>query len=136
MKLSNLSDGYIKFPAKKFYAGKLVNGRILSLDTNSKPVRVCIVNNPITQREKKTTLSLSLSLSLTHTQPRVEMSLRKTALRTQLFFSDLKEGDKKSGKVKSVKPYGVFVSLDSTSFYLQCVREPTTFSPSPSPSLP
>ncbi|XP_038881067.1 rRNA biogenesis protein RRP5 isoform X2 [Benincasa hispida] len=90
--LSNLSDGYIDNPEKEFPVGKLVRGRILSVEPLSKRVEVTL---------KSVTESGALRES-------------NDDLRS---FS---AGDMISGRIKRVESFGLFISIDNTDVVGLC----------------
>uniref|UniRef100_A0A2P2MJP8 S1 motif domain-containing protein n=1 Tax=Rhizophora mucronata TaxID=61149 RepID=A0A2P2MJP8_RHIMU len=89
--LSNLSDGYIDDPEKEFPIGKLVVGKILSVEPLSKRVEV--------------TLKLSGSIA--------------TKSETS-DLSHLSVGSIISGKIKRVESYGLFIEIDHTNLVGLC----------------
>ncbi|KAG6700889.1 hypothetical protein I3842_08G135300 [Carya illinoinensis] len=90
--LSNLSDGYVENPEKEFPVGKLLIGRVLSVEPLSKRVEVTL----------KTLGSSSSSKS------------EIDALRT------LRIGNIMSGRIKRVEAYGLFITIDDTSLVGLC----------------
>ncbi|XP_010934562.1 rRNA biogenesis protein RRP5 isoform X2 [Elaeis guineensis] len=90
--LSNLSDGYIENPEKEFPAGKLVHGRVLSVDPASKRVEVTL------KTEMKTEVAKS------------DASV----------FCNLHVGDVISGQIRRIEPYGLFIAIDNTNVVGLC----------------
>ncbi|KAJ8544824.1 hypothetical protein K7X08_017407 [Anisodus acutangulus] len=90
--LSNLSNGYVENPEKEFPVGKLVTGKVVSVEPLSKRVEV--------------TLRTSSAVGA----PKSD----KDAL------SNLTVGDVISGRVKRVEPYGLFITVDHTNLVGLC----------------
>ncbi|KAE8649759.1 rRNA biogenesis protein RRP5 [Cucumis sativus] len=90
--LSNLSDGYIDNPEKEFPTGKLVRGRILSVEPLSKRVEVTLK-------------------SVTETG-----ALRGSNNDLRSFSA----GDIISGRIKRVESFGLFISIDNTDVVGLC----------------
>ncbi|XP_022966127.1 rRNA biogenesis protein RRP5 [Cucurbita maxima] len=90
--LSNLSDGYVKDPEKEFPVGKIVRGRILSLEPLSKRVEVTL---------KSVTANGALKAN-SHDLKR---------------FS---AGDIVSGRIKRVESFGLFIIIDNTDVVGLC----------------
>ncbi|KAL3341525.1 hypothetical protein AABB24_025863 [Solanum stoloniferum] len=90
--LSNLSDGYVENLEKEFPVGKLVIGRVVSVEPLSKRVEI--------------TLRTSSAVGA----PKSD----KDAL------SNLTVGDVISGRVKRVEPYGLFITVDHTNLVGLC----------------
>ncbi|XP_016442839.2 rRNA biogenesis protein RRP5 [Nicotiana tabacum] len=90
--LSNLSDGYVENPEKEFPVGKLVVGKVVSVELLSKRVEVTL----------RTSSAVGASKS------------DKDAL------SNLTVGDVISGRVKRVEPYGLFILVDNTNMVGLC----------------
>ncbi|KAL4021140.1 hypothetical protein IC575_019931 [Cucumis melo] len=90
--LSNLSDGYIDNPEKEFPTGKLVRGRILSVEPLSKRVEVTLK-------------------SVTETG-----GLRESNNDLRSFSA----GDIISGRIKRVESFGLFISIDNTDVVGLC----------------
>lgn len=91
--ISNLSDGYIQQPEVDFPVGKVVHGRVLSVEIGSGRVDLTLR----TQDGEKTR-SNSGFLSL----------------------HDLQVGSVISGKVRRVEPYGVFAAIGHSTFVGLC----------------
>ncbi|KAJ6870677.1 rRNA biogenesis protein RRP5 [Populus alba x Populus x berolinensis] len=89
--LSNLSEGYIDDPEKEFPIGKLLTGRVLSVEHLSKRIEV--------------TLKSSLS--------NVSKSEKSD-------LSRLHVGEIISGRIKRVESYGLFIALDHTNLVGLC----------------
>ncbi|XP_010317858.1 rRNA biogenesis protein RRP5 [Solanum lycopersicum] len=90
--LSNLSDGYVENIEKGFPVGKLVIGRVVSVEPLSKRVEI--------------TLRTSSAVGA----PKSD----KDAL------SNLTVGDVISGRIKRVEPYGLFITVDHTNLVGLC----------------
>lgn len=90
--LSNLSDGYVENLEKEFPVGKLVIGRVVSVEPLSKRVEI--------------TLRTSSAVGA----PKSD----KDAL------SNLTVGDVISGRVKRVEPYGLFITVDHANLVGLC----------------
>ncbi|KAH9737715.1 rRNA biogenesis protein RRP5 [Citrus sinensis] len=85
--LSNLSDGYVESPEKEFPIGKLVAGRVLSVEPLSKRVEV----------------TLKTSDSRTASQSEINN------------LSNLHVGDIVIGQIKRVESYGLFITIENTN---------------------
>ncbi|XP_031485662.1 rRNA biogenesis protein RRP5 [Nymphaea colorata] len=85
--LSNLSDEYIEAPEKGFPVGKLVHGRVLSVEPLSKRVDV------------------SLRTKLPRVTPDINI----------IDMQSFKAGNIISGKIRRVEPYGLFITIDHTN---------------------
>ncbi|KAF3794450.1 rRNA biogenesis protein [Nymphaea thermarum] len=85
--LSNLSDEYIEAPEKEFPVGKLVHGRVLSVEPLSKRVDV------------------SLRTKLARVSPDINI----------IDMQSFKVGNIISGKIRRVEPYGLFIKIDHTN---------------------
>ncbi|XP_040372263.1 rRNA biogenesis protein RRP5 isoform X1 [Rosa chinensis] len=90
--VSNLSDGYVDDPEKEFPVGKLVTGRVSSVE-------------PLSKRVEVTLKSLSAS------------SLPQSARNN---LDSLHVGDIISGRVKRVESYGLFITIDNTNVVGLC----------------
>lgn len=90
--LSNLSDIYIKDPENEFPVGKLVTGRVLSVDPLSNHVEVTLKKSDGTSRTNSDIVD----------------------------FSKFHVGDIISGRVKRVEPYGLFIAIDNTNMVGLC----------------
>ncbi|KDP21906.1 hypothetical protein JCGZ_03044 [Jatropha curcas] len=90
--LSNLSDEYIENPEKEFPIGKLVIGRVLSVEPLSKRVEVTL---------KKS-------------------SSRNAAISGPNDWSTLHVGDIIAGRIKRVESYGLFITIDHTNLVGLC----------------
>nr|XP_015898902.2 rRNA biogenesis protein RRP5 isoform X1 [Ziziphus jujuba var. spinosa] len=90
--VSNLSDGYVDDPVKEFPIGKLVTGRVLSVEPLSKRVEV-------TLKTKKATSA-----------PKSEIDN----------LSSLHVGDVISGRIKRVESYGLFITINNTDLVGLC----------------
>ncbi|KAK9088291.1 hypothetical protein Scep_027373 [Stephania cephalantha] len=92
--LSNLSDGFIEQPEKEFPVGKLVDGRVLSVEPLSRRVEVTF---------------------------RSETSSSASARKSDSGdFSDLHVGDTVSGRIKRVESYGLFITIDPMNMVGLC----------------
>lgn len=90
--LSNLSDGYIEKPENEFPVGKLVNGKVLSVEPLSKRVEV------------------TLRTATGNRTSKLEIGdLRR-----------LHVGDVISGWIKRVESYGLFITIDYTNVVGLC----------------
>lgn len=90
--LSNLSDGYVESPEKEFPIGKLVAGRVLSVEPLSKRIEV----------------TLKTSDSRTASQSEINN------------LSNLHVGDIVCGRIKRVESYGLFITIDNTNLVGLC----------------
>lgn len=88
--VSNLSDSFVESPEKEFHVGKLVSGRVLTVEPLSKRVEV--------------TLKSSNASSTTKSYD----------------FSNLHVGDIVCGSIKRVETYGLFISIDHTNMVGLC----------------
>lgn len=90
IKLANLSDGYIEDPVKEFPVGKLVEGKVLSLEPLSKRVEVTLkVDNKSSRSELSDLGSLSV-------------------------------GDVVRGRIKRVESFGLFILIDNANLVGLC----------------
>ncbi|KAI7736982.1 hypothetical protein M8C21_005395 [Ambrosia artemisiifolia] len=83
--ISNLSDDFVSNPEEEFPIGKLVTGRVLSLEPLSKRIEVSL---------RKTSGSK---------EPKADGE-----------FSSLHVGDIISGRVKRIESYGLFITIDQS----------------------
>ncbi|CAK9145936.1 unnamed protein product [Ilex paraguariensis] len=90
--LSNLSDSYVENPQKEFPIGKLVIGRVVSVEPLSKRVEVTL----------KTSGAITVS---------------KADIND---FNSLNVGDIISGKIRRVESYGLFITVDHTNLVGLC----------------
>ncbi|OIV89511.1 hypothetical protein TanjilG_20430 [Lupinus angustifolius] len=90
--LSNLSDEYVDDLAKEFPVGKLVTGRVISVEPLSSRVEVTL----------KTSSGSSKSKSV------------------NIDFSKFQIGDVISGRIKRVESFGLFVAIDNTDMVGLC----------------
>lgn len=90
--LSNLSDGYVEKPEEEFPIGKLVTGKVLSVEPLSKRVEV--------------TLKTSNAVDV-----------QKSDLNV---FNSFAVGDVISGRIKRIEIYGLFVIIDHTNVVGLC----------------
>uniref|UniRef100_A0A2N9FCM1 S1 motif domain-containing protein n=1 Tax=Fagus sylvatica TaxID=28930 RepID=A0A2N9FCM1_FAGSY len=90
--LSNLSDGYVENPEKDFPVGKLLIGRVLSVE-------------PLSKRVEVTLKKLSASSA-----PKSELNDLRT----------LHIGDIISGRIKRIESYGLFITIDDTNLVGLC----------------
>ncbi|PON46626.1 Polyribonucleotide nucleotidyltransferase [Parasponia andersonii] len=90
--ISNLSDGFVDDPVKEFPVGKLVTGRILSVEPLSKRVEVTLKTLGASSAPKSETSNLS----------------------------SLHVGDIISGRIKRVESYGLFIAIDNTNLVGLC----------------
>ncbi|XP_057496360.1 rRNA biogenesis protein RRP5 [Actinidia eriantha] len=88
--LSNLSDGFVKNPEKDFPIGKLVVGKVISVEPLSKRVEVTL-KTPNASSAQKSYISGSL-----------------------------KAGDIVSGRIKRIESYGLFITVDDTNMVGLC----------------
>ncbi|KAF3441966.1 hypothetical protein FNV43_RR15882 [Rhamnella rubrinervis] len=91
IRLSNLSDGFVDDPGKEFPLGKLVTGRVLSVEPLSKRVEVTLK-------------------TLNENAPKSEIEN----------LSSLHVGDVISGRIKRVESYGLFITIDNTKLVGLC----------------
>ncbi|KAG5252940.1 protein RRP [Salix suchowensis] len=89
--ISNLSDGFIDDPVKEFPIGKLVTGRVLSVEHLSKRIEV-------TLKSSTSNGSKSENSDLSH----------------------LHVGEIISGRIKRVESYGLFIVIDHTNLVGLC----------------
>lgn len=89
--ISNLSDGFIDDPVKEFPIGKLVTGRVLSVEHLSKRIEV-------TLKSSTSNGSKSEKSDLSH----------------------LHMGEIISGRIKRVESYGLFIAIDHTNLVGLC----------------
>ncbi|KAL2923175.1 rRNA biogenesis protein RRP5 [Bienertia sinuspersici] len=90
IKLANLSDGYVEDPAKDFPVGKLVKGKVLSVEPLSKRVEVTL------KLDNKSSRSESIDLS------------------------HLSVGDVVKGRIKRVESFGLFIVIDNSNLVGLC----------------
>ncbi|XP_024994090.1 rRNA biogenesis protein RRP5 isoform X6 [Cynara cardunculus var. scolymus] len=90
--ISNLSDDYVSKPEEEFPIGKLVNGRVVSLEPLSKRIEVSL---------RKT-------------------SGTKVPKSDKGGFSSLNVGEIISGRVKRIEPYGLFIAIDQSKLVGLC----------------
>ncbi|XP_050226780.1 rRNA biogenesis protein RRP5 [Mercurialis annua] len=92
IRISNLSDEYVANPEKEFPIGKLVSGRVLSVEPLSKRVEVSL-----------------------------KTSSGKSAAKSELNdLSRLHAGDIVFGKIRRVESYGLFIAIDHTNLVGLC----------------
>ncbi|KAI0529621.1 hypothetical protein KFK09_002175 [Dendrobium nobile] len=90
--LSNLSDGFVENPDKDFPVGKLVCGRVLTVEFSSKRVDLTFKKNVDSQLPKPDLCS----------------------------FSNLHVGGVVSGHIRRVEKFGLFIAIDGTSLVGLC----------------
>lgn len=90
--LSNLSEGYIDDPEKEFPIGKLLTGRVLSVEHLSKRIEVTLKKSGVSNASKSENSDLSR----------------------------LHVGEIISGRIKRVESYGLFIALDHTNLVGLC----------------
>lgn len=90
--LANLSDGYVEKPEREFPIGKLVSGRVLSVEPLSRRVEVTLKTSSAT-------------------------SVQKSEVND---FSSILVGDIISGTIKRVESYGLFITIDDTNMVGLC----------------
>ncbi|XP_020589547.1 rRNA biogenesis protein RRP5 isoform X2 [Phalaenopsis equestris] len=90
--LSNLSDGFVENPDKEFPAGKIVHGRVLTVEFSSKRVDVTLKKNVDSQLPKPDSCS----------------------------FSSIHVGVIISGHIRRVETYGLFIAIDGTNLVGLC----------------
>ncbi|XP_020532096.1 rRNA biogenesis protein RRP5 [Amborella trichopoda] len=90
--LSNLSDRYIEDPEKEFPVGKLVHGKVISVEPLSKRIDVTL----------KSKIGTGVSDS------------------SVLDFESLHVGDVISGRIRRVESYGLFINIDHTNLVGLC----------------
>lgn len=90
IKLSNLSDGYVEDPMKEFPVGKLVKGKVLSVEPLSGRVEVTLKVDSKSSRSELSDLGC------------------------------LSVGDVVKGSIKRVVPFGLFIVIDNTNLNGLC----------------
>ncbi|KAH6781199.1 RIBOSOMAL RNA PROCESSING 5 [Perilla frutescens var. hirtella] len=90
--LSNLSDNFVENPEKEFSVGKIVIGKVLSVEPLSKRVEVTL----------RTSSAVSVPKSSTN------------------HLNQIMVGDIIRGKIKRVESYGLFISIDETNIVGLC----------------
>ncbi|CAN1306960.1 rRNA biogenesis protein RRP5 [Linum perenne] len=90
--MSNLCDGYVEKPETEFPVGKLVSGRILSVEPLSKRIEVTLRTTNPSNEEK------SQGKDLSH----------------------LRVGSVVSGSIRRVESYGLFITLSNTNMVGLC----------------
>lgn len=90
--LSNLSDGFVENPERQFPIGKLVNGKVISVEP----------------------LSMRIEVTLRTT------STPKASNNGVANLSSHSVGDIISGNIRRVVPYGLFISIDHTNIVGLC----------------
>ncbi|XP_014514109.1 rRNA biogenesis protein RRP5 [Vigna radiata var. radiata] len=90
--LSNLSHEYVKEPEKEFPVGKLVSGRVISVEPLSKRVEVTLRTSTVTNTSKSEIVD----------------------------FSKFHVGDIISGRIKRVESFGLFIAIDNTNMVGLC----------------
>ncbi|RVX09623.1 rRNA biogenesis protein RRP5 [Vitis vinifera] len=90
--LANLSDGYVEKPEREFPIGKLVSGRVLSVEPLSRRVEVTLKTSSAT-------------------------SVQKSEVND---FSSILVGDIIFGTIKRVESYGLFITIDDTNMVGLC----------------
>lgn len=90
--LSNLSDQYVKEPEKEFPIGKLVIGRVKSVEPLSNRVEVTLKTSTVSNTPKSETTDLSR----------------------------FHVGDLISGRIKRVESFGLFIAIDNTNMVGLC----------------
>ncbi|VFQ88295.1 unnamed protein product [Cuscuta campestris] len=93
--VSNLSDGFIENPEKEFPVGKLVTGKVVSVEPLSGRVEV-------TLKTSRSVASQKFDIDA---------------------FRNITVGTIISGRIKRVEPYGLFISIDHSNlgffFFIQ-----------------
>lgn len=90
--ISNLSDDFVENPEKDFYVGKLVIGKVLSVEPLSKRAEVSL----------RTSSAVSARKSIPN------------------HLNQIIVGDIVHGKIKRVESYGLFISIDETNVVGLC----------------
>ncbi|KAL8459787.1 hypothetical protein ACS0TY_031636 [Phlomoides rotata] len=90
--LSNLSDNFVENPEKEFHVGKLVIGKVLSVEPLSKRVEVTLRTSSANGAPKSETNHLNQIIA----------------------------GDLVHGKIKRIESYGLFISIDNTNVVGLC----------------
>ncbi|XP_059646446.1 rRNA biogenesis protein RRP5 [Cornus florida] len=90
--LSNLSDGYVENPEMEFPIGKLVIGKVVSVEPLSKRVEVSLKTSSAIHAPKSGINDLS----------------------------NIRIGDVISGRIKRIEPYGLFITIDHTNMVGLC----------------
>lgn len=88
--LSNLSDGYVENPEKDFPIGKLLVGKVASVEPLSKRVEITLKTPGASGAQKSQ------------------------------FCSSLKVGDIVYGRIKRIERYGLFITIDNTNMVGLC----------------
>lgn len=88
--LSNLSDGYVKNPEKDFPIGKLIVGKVASVEPLSKRVEITLKTPGASDAQKSQ------------------------------FFKSLKVGGIVCGRIKRIEKYGLFITIDNTNMVGLC----------------
>ena len=105
IRITDLSDSYLKDWKAGFEIDQLVEGKIIAVD-----------------------------VALKHVQMSLRESHMKTEYKAPLTFTDLKAGQAVPGKIKAVVEYGVFVSVDnSTNISGLCHRSQLSDQPGANP---
>ena len=86
VRISDLSDSYLKDWKADFEVGQLVKGKVVEVDSNAHHVR--------------------MSLKASHLDPNYKPPIR---------FEDLTVGQSVNGKVRKVQDYGVFIVVDDSA---------------------
>ncbi|KAL2326887.1 hypothetical protein Fmac_020314 [Flemingia macrophylla] len=90
--LSNLSDEYVKEPEKEFPIGKLVIGRVISVEPLSNRVEVTLKTSTVANAPKSEIID----------------------------FSKFHVGGVISGRIKRVESFGLFIAIDNTDMVGLC----------------
>ncbi|KAM7524627.1 hypothetical protein LguiA_014529 [Lonicera macranthoides] len=90
--ISNLSDGYVENLEQEFPIGKLVNGKVVTVEPLSKRIEVTLRTSGTMKGQKSDTNN----------------------------FSSLHVGDIISGRIKRVESYGLFITVDHTNVVGLC----------------
>ncbi|KAJ3670185.1 hypothetical protein LUZ60_010509 [Juncus effusus] len=91
--ISHLSDEYIENPEKEFPIGKLVLGRVVSVEALSKKVEVTLKKNMNTKESRKA---------------------------SEIDFSNINVGDVINGQVRRVELYGLFITIENSKLVGLC----------------
>ncbi|KAK7392757.1 hypothetical protein VNO78_21204 [Psophocarpus tetragonolobus] len=90
--LSNLSDQYVQVPEKEFPIGKLVIGRVISVEPLSNRVEVTLKTSTVPNRPKSDIIDLS----------------------------KFHVGDIITGRIKRVESFGLFIAIDNSNMVGLC----------------
>ncbi|KAJ3043804.1 Protein RRP5 [Rhizophlyctis rosea] len=92
VKISDLSDAYIKDWKAAFKKGMLVKGKVLSVDHEKNQVEMSLKNSVVDP----------------------------SSVGDQITFEDLAQGKKVKGTIKAIQPFGVFIQLQNSNISGLC----------------